>query len=204
MADPYCYPGTETLINRFDIRDPDRLDEIERLMVARRIMQGTPAGGFDLAHLQAIHHHLFQDVYDWAGQVRTVEIAKGETHFLPCRFIERGMVGLHQRLRTDRYLQGLPAADFIGEAARVIGDINHAHPFREGNGRTQLLYLEQLAEQAGHPLDLTRLHRDQWIEASIASNFGDLHPMQSAIDAALIEPEDAQQRYPETDNEPEP
>ena len=75
--DPYVYPDTRVLKNKLDFRDAQALDQFERRMVAQRIAEGVPSGDFDLRHLQAIHHHLFQDVYDWAGQVRAVEIAKG-------------------------------------------------------------------------------------------------------------------------------
>jgi cell filamentation protein len=65
--------------------------------------------------------------------------------------------------------------DFAREAGVIMGDVNYVHPFREGNGRTQMFWLEELARQAGHPLDLPRIHPNGWIEASRAahtSNYG--------------------------------
>ena len=66
-GDPYVYPGTSVLKNRFGLRDPNALDRIERLHTGNRILEPFPRGSFDLTHLRAIHRHLFQDIYEWAG-----------------------------------------------------------------------------------------------------------------------------------------
>lgn len=79
--DPYVYPDTITLRNRLGLIDPSDLDRIERLYVADRTTQPIPRGAFDLAHLRAIHRHLFQDIYDWAGELRIVEIRKADQQF---------------------------------------------------------------------------------------------------------------------------
>ena len=155
--DPYVYLGTAVLRNRLDITDPDFLDKQERSLVVLRSRRGVPRGSFDLAHLRAIHHHLFQDIYDWAGELRTVEISKGRQQFQFRKFIETGMADVHGRLVRSRFLKRLSAAAFAEQAAVIVGDINYIHPFREGNGRTQLQYLKQLADQAGHRLDLARI-----------------------------------------------
>jgi cell filamentation protein len=97
-GDVYCYPGTRVLRNRYGLTDPDELDRIERQLVADRFAEGAPAGSFDLAHLRAIHCHLFQDVYDWAGDIRTLEIAKGGSQFMFVRFIATGMADVHRRI----------------------------------------------------------------------------------------------------------
>jgi cell filamentation protein len=184
--DPYLYPGTKVLRNKLDIRDAAELEYIEREFVILRTRQGTPTGDFDLAHLQAIHQHLFQDVYDWAGQTRTLEIAKGRNQFQLHAYIGTGMADVHRRLQADSYLRGLSPADFTMKAAQIIGDVNYVHPFREGNGRTQLQYLEQLAVQAGHPLDLTKLDREQWLHASREAHYARYQPMANALDVTLV------------------
>ncbi len=183
--DRYLYPGSQVLRNRFDISDANRLEFVEREFVVQRTKSGVPNGRFDLQHLQAIHRHLFQDVYDWAGEIRTVELAKGGSRFQFRRFIGTGMADVHRRLRQSGFLRGLNRARFADAAGVIMGDVNHVHPFREGNGRTQLLYLEQLAEQAGHPLDLTRLNPPTWVAASRAANTGNYAPMAEAIGQAL-------------------
>ena len=183
----YCYPPDYTVLrNRLDIRDAPALEAAERELVAQRLLEPVPAGDFDLAHLKAIHRHLFQDVYAWAGEVRTVEVAKGESRFQPRRFIETGMADIHHRIVAAGYFAGLGPDEFAGRAGPVLGDINHVHPFREGNGRTQLQYLKQLAARAEHVLDLTRIDRAAWLDASRRSNTGDHAAMTRCIRDALI------------------
>lgn len=76
--DPYCYPPEfKVLINRLGIKDAALLDRAERQAVATRTLEGSPKGNFDTTHIKAIHKHLFQDMYEWAGENREVEIGKG-------------------------------------------------------------------------------------------------------------------------------
>jgi cell filamentation protein len=185
VDDPYVYPGTTILRNRFEIFNQATLDRIERRYVIQRTKRGIPAGSFDLAHLRAIHRHLFQDVYDWAGQVRAVEINKGGQQFQFRQYIETGMADIHRRLVQARFLTGLQPAEFAREAGVVMGDVNYVHPFREGNGRTQAQYLKQLAEQAGHSIDLRLINRTAWVEASKTSFAGDYTQMVDVIRRAL-------------------
>lgn len=111
----------------------------------------------DFPTLEAIHRHLFQDVYEWAGEVRTVEIGKEGSRFQPRRIIEAGMADIHRRVVAAGYFRSTGPAAFADGAGSIMGDVNHVHPFCEGNGRTQLQYLKQLARRAGHRFDLTRL-----------------------------------------------
>ena len=186
--DPYVYPGTKTLRNRVGITDNDFLHSIERRLVTERISQGIPEGSFDLFHLRAIHHHLFQDVYDWAGELRTVEINKGGHQFQLRRYIQTGMADVHRRLTQSGFLRDLRADEFAQKAGVIIGDVNYIHPFREGNGRTQAQYLKHLAAQAGHDLDLTRIDGALWIEASKASHGADYALLASVIRRAIAGP----------------
>ncbi len=148
-------------------------------------MEGIPAGRFDLTHLQAIHRRLFQDIFEWAGELRTVEIAKGGHQFQFHRFIETGMADVHRRLVASGFLRGLSAAEFAMAAGGIIGDVNYVHPFREGSGRTQLSYLKLLTLQAGHSLDLARLDPKQWVETSRQAHAGDYSSMGKAIHQAI-------------------
>jgi len=179
--DPYLYPGTSVLRNKLGLTDSNQLEQVERRLVAQRIAEGAPTGGFDLGHLRAIHRHLFQDVYEWAGELRTVEITKGGHQFQFRQFIETGMADVHRRLEKVDFLRGLSNSDFAAAAGPIMGDVNYVHPFREGNGRTQLQYLEQLAAQAGHPIELARIEPSRWLEASRSSHDGDYGPMAAEI-----------------------
>src|SRR5262245_54837422 len=95
----YCYPPNYTVLrNRYHIRDQQELDAVERLLVAQRLTEPAPTGNFDLTHLRAIHRHLFQDIFEWAVEIRTVEISKDGSQFQFRRFIETGMADVHRRL----------------------------------------------------------------------------------------------------------
>lgn len=180
----YKYPNG-VLRNRFGIQDAQTLDRRERQFVQDRIHEGPPGGKFDLAHLKDIHRHLFQDVYEWAGDVRQVDFHKGNSWFHPHDRIEMGMADVHKRLSDQNFLRGLSQEKFAAEAAEYIGDVNRLHPFREGNGRTQFQYLKQLGAQAGHEVDLTKFERDSWIQASIEANKFETQRMADCIAAAL-------------------
>ncbi len=179
--DPYLIPGTRILRNRLGLEDPLELDRMERLLVTQRTIEGCPSGDLDLPHLRSIHRHLFQDVYDWAGELRTLEISKGGSQFQLSRFIETGMEDIHRRLVQQSFLKDLPREVFAEAAAKIIGDVNYVHPFREGNGRSQLEFLAQLGRRAGHELDPDLLDPKTWQAASKMSFDGDYGPMASAI-----------------------
>jgi cell filamentation protein len=182
----YCYPPDfKVLKNKFGLTDNQLLEVTEREITSVRMRQGCPVGEFDLAHLKAIHRHLFQDIYDWAGDIRVLEISKGGSQFLPKQFIETGMNNVHSRLVASNNLRGMSAKEFSQHAGQLMGDINHIHPFRDGNGRTQLQYLSQLSQQAGHDIDLTKLDPEAWVNASIRSHHGDYAQMQSSIYSAV-------------------
>jgi cell filamentation protein len=95
------------------------------------------------------------------------------------------MADIQGRLKKAKFLRSLSQGDFARAAGGIIGDVNYVHPFREGNGRTQLQYLKQLAARAGHPIDLTRLTPEGWLAASRAAHNGDYGVMAREIRAAL-------------------
>ncbi len=183
-SDPYLYPRSGVLRNKLGLRDEALLATMERALVAQRISEGAPSGDFDLDHRCAIHRHLFQDVYDWAGEVRRVELAKGGDQFQFRKFIPTGMADVHRRRISANCLKGLDGPRFAREAAAIIGDINYIHPFREGNGRVQVQYLKLLAENAGRRLDLTMLDPARWLAASRAAHRGDYTLLATEIGSA--------------------
>jgi cell filamentation protein len=105
------------------------------------------------------------------------------------QYIQTGMADVHRRILKANYFKRTSQADFAAGAGEIIGDINYIHPFREGNGRTQLLYLQQLSVVAGHPLRLQRISPDAWIEASRWAHHADYIPMRKVIHAALEWPD---------------
>jgi cell filamentation protein len=179
--DPYCYPGTSVLRNRLGLRNQAELDAFEALITAQRAEEPLPRGRLGYAHYRAIHHHLFQDVFDWAGKPRTIRIAKGDSMFCYPEHIDGEMRKLFTGLRTARFLRGLSAQDFARSAAHLLAEINAVHAFREGNGRTQLTYLTLLAAHAGHPLALERMNPKAMLAAMVASFKGDERALAALI-----------------------
>ena len=155
--DPYCYPGTTILKNRPGLRDQVALDEFEALITTQRADEPLVLGRLDVDAYRAVHRHLFQDIFDWAGEFRTIRIAKQGSTFCYPEHIGREMQRLFGALAADDELRRLPSGDFAGTAAHFLAELNAIHPFCEGNGRTQNVFLAALAERAGHPLDFRRL-----------------------------------------------
>lgn len=154
----YCYPDSDVLINKLDIRELDKLHTFERKLTMLRLlelMDKPISGKFDFKHLQAIHRYIFQDVYDWAGKVRTVDIAKGNM-FCNVRFIS-------------------------GQA----DEINALHPFREGNGRSQREFIRSLALKNGYLLYFDRVTGEEMISASQKSFLCDYSEMEEMFSKCI-------------------
>jgi len=171
--DPYCYPGTSVLKNRLDLRDQAELEEFEAQITAQRADEPLTLGALTVDAYRTLHRHLFQDVYDWAGEFRTVRIAKGGNWFCYPEYVEREMHQLFSRLAADNELKNLDAAMFAAAAAKFLSGLNAIHPFREGNGRTQNILLSIVADRAGHPLQFGRLDPPAMLDAMVAAFQGD-------------------------------
>ena len=170
--DPYVYPGTSILRNLADIRDAGRLERFESDHCFVRLLElyeNPVPPGFDLNHLKRIHHHLFQDVYAWAGEFRTVNMAKGNSFFARPEYVIPELEKVLDLLASERFLRGTDSQRFCERAAHFFGEMNAVHPFREGNGRTQREFIRQLASHNGFELDWSRTSRDRMMEASILS-----------------------------------
>lgn len=179
--DPYCYKSTTVLKNLAGLRDQTTLDEFEKRMTAQRSEEPFPSGRLSASHYRAIHHHLFQDVYAWAGRYRTVRMSKDGSAFCYPEHISREMDRLFAALNAQRYLRGLSRDGFAPAGAEFLGTLNAIHPFREGNGRTQIAFMALLADRAGHPLDLDRLNPQEFLDAMIASFKGHNDPLTRQI-----------------------
>lgn len=170
-----CYPGTTVLINRFDIREQGKLDEVESVLTASRIAEWLESPGensFDFAHYREIHRFIFADLYDWAGKIRTVNISKKGTVFCPASEIEEQGNRIFGCLAENNFLLDLPQKEFVKEFVELYCTTNYLHPFREGNGRTQRVFLSQLAEHAGYVLDFSKIDTDLLMMATIQSANG--------------------------------
>lgn len=169
VTDSYCYEGITVLKNIPNIHDQAALDAFEAATTTQRSDEPLPSGELDAAHYCAIHRHLFQDVYEWAGALRTVRISKGGSAFCYPEYIAQEMQTLFDELKSQNYLNGLSADEFATRAAHFLSTLNAVHPFREGNGRAQTSFLLLLADHAGYPLNLDKLVPERFMDAMIAS-----------------------------------
>lgn len=199
----YCYQDSTVLKNKKGIKNQDDLDKFERSYTTLRITELKESilrKDFSLEYLKKIHEYIFQDVYDWAGKIRGVEIAKGNM-FCKVIHIDSYAKDIFYNLKKDNYLKGLGDDDFCKKLAVFYSDINALHPFREGNGRTQRFFIEELAKEAGHPLDLMKISYEENLQASRMSLFCDYSGMEMIIKKALVkEPGKDQNKKPVKDN----
>ena len=177
--DPDCYPNSSVLVNKLNIRDAQELEAVEAELTQLRSESFEPDfAAFDLGALAAIHRHLFQDIYPWAGQLRTVDISKGNTRFCSAQYIQKEADRLLARLQSEQWLEGLALPAFVAKIADYYCELNVIHPFREGNGRTQRLFFEAIALNAEYEVDWSQVNRDEWLDANIRGYFADLAPLQ--------------------------
>jgi cell filamentation protein len=172
--DPYLYPGTAVLRNLLDIRDARALESYEVEISRLRSWERLPEGNFDPAHYCAVHRHLFGDVYAWAGQYRTVRIAKGETMFCYPENIAAQMDELFCGIEGGARFRDVTPEEFVTRLARFLAELNAIHPFREGNGRTQLSFAGLIGAAFDQPLQLQRVRQRTFLPAMVASFAGDL------------------------------
>lgn len=165
----YCYPNSNILINKLNIMDAEKLSVAEREITSLKLAyakQNPIKGHFDLAHLQEIHRFLFEDIYAWAGELRHVNIAKGN-QFCLSQHLVRYAENLFQQLKEEKYLKH--CNNVPHRLAYYLSEINVLHPFREGNGRTQRLFIEYLAANAGYHVDFSNVTAKEMIVASAES-----------------------------------
>ena len=185
--DPYLDLGSGVLRNLLGITDPDELRRAEATLSASRIydLHRTPLpGAYDLAHLQAFHRHIFGDVYDWAGELRTVAIGRG-TAFCRPEHIAGDAGELFGWLARTGHLRGLPRDGIVDGLTELLSDLNALHPFREGNGRAQRAFVAQLARTAGHPLRWAGMDAAENVAASRAAHDGDIGPLRALLDKLI-------------------
>ena len=166
--DPYCPPGSTVLRNRLNLTDAKTLAQAERDLseVAAESIDFAPPP-YSLSYLQAIHRRLFSDLYDWAGELRTVDISKDNTHFCVTSRIEPEANKLFKVLADANWFQDLDRTNLINASAELFGDLNVVHPFREGNGRAQRILFEHIIVNAGYEISWWPVEPGEWIQANI-------------------------------------
>lgn len=158
--DIYCYPDTEVLINKLDIRSAKELEKAESALTFIRLAQiKCVAGVFDYDHLKRIHGFIFGDLYEWAGKERSSDIFKPEkvlgglsvTYTYPTEIAKearRTIAALHE---TD--WAALPLEKRAEGFSRVIAALWKTHPFREGNTRAIITFACEFSDRYGFHMD---------------------------------------------------
>lgn len=169
-----CYPGTTCLINRLDICDESMLAKAEASIVLAKasfLDQHPVSGGYDFEHYKQIHRYLFCDLYDWAGEIRKVDVSKKGTSFVPAAEIAVCAAACFEHLSGFSAI-GLSKHELAAEVADFYNTVNMLHPFREGNGRTQRIFFKQWIQHLGYTLDLTDIDTDEFMIATIQASHG--------------------------------
>ena len=168
----YCYKDSDVLVNKFDIHDNKKLEEIERKIVLAKLYelrQNRQIGNFDIPHFVGIHKFLFEDIYPFAGLFRNENIAKGNFSFAEWEYIEDELKKLLDQLKEENYLQNLDRNTFIKRLSYYMAELNVLHPFREGNGRTIREFIRQLSYKNGYVLNLKNINPKEMLHACIRS-----------------------------------
>ena len=141
--------------------------------------------------MQAIHRYLFGDVYEWAGQLRNIDISKGDNRFAHYAHIESAAMSIFMQLAKEKHMARLDASAFSHRAAYYLGELNALHPFREGNGRVQREFISHLAHANGYYIAWESVSRADMLQTAIESFNGDSSKLAALIHQNLsaLEPE---------------
>ena len=170
-----CYSGTTCLINKLNIKDERILNQIESEITFAKIseLERNPIkGNFDFGHYKAIHKFIFEDLYEWAGTIRTIDISKKATSFVKANEIEKLADECFLRIKNNDFFKNDSFNEFVEDITDFYITTNMLHPFREGNGRTQRVFLSQLIRNAGYDIDFSKIDTDELMIATIQSAQG--------------------------------
>lgn len=168
----YCYPGTDVLVNKLNIKDKSTLQKFEAKITAAKLLalrQKGIIGNFDAKHLNQIHTYLFEDIYPFAGKYRNENIAKGVFRFAEWEYIEPELNRLLNGLKEENYLAGLSREALAERLAYYLSELNVLHPYREGNGRTIREFLRELALKNEYILNIKKVAPKEFLHASVKS-----------------------------------
>ena len=168
----YCYPDTDILRNKLNIRDQETLKTVEEEISAVKLfdLYQTPIRGrFSKSHLRRIHKYLFGDLYSFAGSFRKESISKGTTQFFPPQLIEREMDRVFETIHNGKFLTEKSKSKQIDNLSFTMAELNIIHPFREGNGRTIREFVRCMALHYGLELNWEFVEKKEVLEASILS-----------------------------------
>lgn len=187
--DPYFYPGSSVLRNRLDLHDDTRLHQAERELseIAIGSLPLFPPP-YDLERLQYIHRILFSDIYDWAGELRSVNIQKGDTLFCTPERIPPEAAKIILHMEQANWFIGASQAELVTRIAEAYGDLNVIHPFREGNGRAQRILFEQIIVNAGYSVNWWLVKHAAWVPANIDAVACDYQGLEAIFERCISGP----------------
>ena len=170
-----CYEGTSCLINKLGIKDDEKLKEFEAAVTfakASELETQPISDAFDVEHYKAIHKFLFEDIYDWAGEYRTINMSKKGTSFAEAYKIPTLMNACFKRLKDNDSFRNNSFDKFVENIVDFYQVTNMIHPFREGNGRTQRLFITQLIRHNGYDINFADVDSDELMIATIQAANG--------------------------------
>ena len=169
--DYYCYPNSSVLINLLNIKNEKELAKAEREITSLRtakLIQEPLKGELDFNYIKHLHQNLFTGIYQWAGEIRHIDISKGNI-FCQHELIEVNANALLAELKSENFLKCQPQDIIVKRLAYYLGDLNTIHPFREGNGRVQRIFIREVASRAGYTVNFNQISQTEMIKASDAA-----------------------------------
>ena len=168
----YCYPDSNVLKNKLNIRDNKLLKTAEEeitLIKQMELLKNPIEGNFSRAHLMNIHKFIFEDIYPFAGKIRREQISKADTLFYPPDLIDRELDKLFTKIKEKNMLKETDQKKIFDNLAYVMAELNIIHPFREGNGRSIREFIRLMAKRMGYDLNWGNVDKEELLEASILS-----------------------------------
>jgi len=192
-VEPEHYPNTTTLVNLLNIFSSQELKDKEAGFTAIRsieLLQNadlTPKT-FDFRHLKFIHHYLFQDLYEWAGKPRSYDIRKNGDEFTPAKYLPKYEVEVFTRSIEFSSSNQRPNIDKAAiKLASCLGAINIYHPFPEGNGRAQRIFISELANIFLYSINWDASHSWEIVETSKQVHIGNYEPLENLIKRIIVD-----------------
>ena len=185
--DPYCFDNSCVLINKLNITDDARLEQAEQeitIAAIDKINFNPPP--YDFEYLKNIHRIIFASIYSWAGEVRIIDMSKGDTRFCHASRIEPEAEKIFTKLHSDNYFVGLSQKSLVEHLAILHDDINILHPFREGNGRTLRVFFEHIVLHCGYGVDWLQVTKDEWLTANQKAFYGDFGLLKDIFERVIL------------------
>ena len=168
----YCYPDSNILKNKLNIRDNKLLKTAEEeitLIKQMELLKNPIKGNFSKAHLMNIHKFIFEDIYSFAGKIRREQISKADTMFYPPNLIDRELDKVFTKIKEKNMLKETDEEKIFDNLAYVMAELNIIHPVREGNGRSIREFIRLMAKRMGYDLNWGNVDKEELLEASILS-----------------------------------